>query len=155
VPNFAKLNEVASAMATHDKWRTTYFSTPSAKTHQAYPFWTGEEWKQGSKKRAAIKFPSFDEMRDGGRLCPDGQWRYVITMEDAIAGGFNLASIEKLRNRYNKATFNMLYMCVFVDSKDSVFSFPTWKRAAWKWTPGRITTRTPDGRLVTGQYGAV
>ncbi|MFL3531095.1 terminase large subunit domain-containing protein, partial [Citrobacter amalonaticus] len=33
VPNFAKLNEVASAMATHDKWRTTYFSTPSAKTH--------------------------------------------------------------------------------------------------------------------------
>lgn len=35
VPNFARLNEVASAMATHDKWRTTYFSTPSAKTHQA------------------------------------------------------------------------------------------------------------------------
>ena len=64
------------------------------KTHQAYPFWTGEEWKQGSKKRAAIKFPLFDEMRDGGRLCPDGQWRYVITMEDAIAGGFNLANIE-------------------------------------------------------------
>lgn len=123
VPNFAKLNEVASAMATHDKWRTTYFSTPSAKTHQAYPFWTGDEWKQGNKKRAAIKFPSFDEIRDGGRLCPDGQWRYVITMEDAIAGGFNLASIEKLRNRYNDATFNMLYMCVFVDSKDSVFSF--------------------------------
>ena len=123
VPNFAKLNEVASAMATHDKWRTTYFSTPSAKTHQAYPFWTGEEWKQGSKKRAAIKCPLFDEMRDGGRLCPDGQWRYVITMEDAIAGGFNLANIEKLRNRYNTATFDMLYMCVFVDSKDSVFSF--------------------------------
>lgn len=123
VPNFAKLNEVASAMATHDKWRTTYFSTPSAKTHQAYPFWTGEEWKQGSKKRAAIKFPSFDEMRSGGRLCPDGQWRYVITMEDAIAGGFNLASIDRLRNRYNTATFNMLYMCVFVDSKDSVFKF--------------------------------
>lgn len=123
VPNFARLNEVASAMATHDKWRTTYFSTPSAKTHQAYPFWTGEEWKQGSKKRAAIKFPLFDEMRDGGRLCPDGQWRYIITMEDAIAGGFNLANIEKLRNRYNTATFNMLYMCVFVDSKDSVFSF--------------------------------
>lgn len=36
VPNFARLNEVASAMATHDKWRTTYFSTPSAKTHQAW-----------------------------------------------------------------------------------------------------------------------
>ncbi|QCT18494.1 terminase [Jejubacter calystegiae] len=123
VPNFAKLNEVASAMATHDKWRTTYFSTPSSKTHQAYPFWTGEEWKRGSKKRARVAFPSFDELRDGGRLCPDGQWRYVITLVDAIAGGFNLASIDKLRNRYNPDTFNMLYMCVFVDSKDSVFSF--------------------------------
>lgn len=31
VPNFKHLNEVASAMATHDKWRTTYFSTPSSK----------------------------------------------------------------------------------------------------------------------------
>lgn len=123
VPNFARLNEVASAMATHDKWRTTYFSTPSAKTHQAYPFWTGEEWKRGSKKRSSVDFPGFNEMRDGGRICPDGQWRYVITMEDAIAGGFNLANIEKLRNRYNTDTFNMLYMCVFVDSKDSVFSF--------------------------------
>jgi len=123
VPNFAKLNEVASAMATHDKWRTTYFSTPSAKTHQAYPFWTGEEWRQGSKKRAAAVFPSFKDMRDGGRLCPDDQWRYIITMEDAIAGGFNRASIDKLRNRYNEATFNMLYMCVFVDNKDSVFRF--------------------------------
>ena len=123
VPNFAKLNEVASAMATHDKWRTTYFSTPSSKTHQAYPFWTGEEWKRGDKKRARVQFPTEKELRDGGRLCPDGQWRYIITMEDAIAGGFNLASIGKLRNRYNRDTFNMLYMCVFVDSKDSVFSF--------------------------------
>lgn len=123
VPNFAKLNEVASAMATHDKWRTTYFSTPSAKTHQGYPFWTGDEWKQGDKQRSKITFPEFDEYRDGGRLCPDGQWRYVITLEDAIDGGFNLANIERLRNKYNRDTFNMLYMCVFVDSGDSVFKF--------------------------------
>ncbi|HDL6478847.1 TPA: terminase family protein [Yersinia enterocolitica] len=129
VPNFAKLNETASAMATHDKWRTTYFSTPSAKTHQAYPFWTGDEWKRGSKKRAKVIFPSFDEMRDGGRRCPDGQWRYVITMEDAIRNGFNLASLEKLRNRYNVDAFNMLYMCVFVDSKDAVFSFDDLQQA--------------------------
>ncbi|MGY2799863.1 uncharacterized protein YjcR [Ewingella americana] len=128
VPNFAALNEVASAMATHDHWRTTYFSTPSAKTHQAYPFWTGEEWKRGDKNRTAVQFPTFDEMRDGGRSCPDGQWRYVITLEDAVTGGFNLASIEKLRNRYNRDTFNMLYMCVFVDSQDSVFSFSELER---------------------------
>lgn len=123
IQNFARLNEVASAMATHDRWRTTYFSTPSSKTHQAYPFWTGEDWKHGDAKRKKVEFPTFKELRDGGRLCPDEQWRYVITMEDAIAGGFNLASIDKLRNKYNRDTFNMLYMCVFVDSGDSVFRF--------------------------------
>ncbi|MBD2810024.1 terminase [Xenorhabdus sp. Vera] len=123
VPDFKRLNEVASAMATHDHWRTTYFSTPSAKTHPAYPFWTGDEWRGNDAKRKNIEFPAFDEMRDGGRDCPDGQWRYVITMADAIKGGFNLASIEKLRNRYNQDTFNMLYMCVFVDSGASVFKY--------------------------------
>ncbi|OHV52782.1 terminase [Photorhabdus temperata] len=123
VPDFKRLNEVASAMATHDKWRTTYFSTPSAKTHPAYPFWMGDEWRGNDPKRKNIEFPSFNELRDGGRDCPDGQWRYVITLEDAIKGGFNLASIEKLRNRYNPDTFNMLYMCVFVDSGASVFKY--------------------------------
>lgn len=156
VPNFAKLNEVASAMATHDKWRTTYFSTPSAKTHQAYPFWTGEEWKKGSKKRAAVVFPTFDAMRDGGRLCPDGQWRYVITMEDAIANGFNLASIDKLRNRYSKDTFNMLYMCVFVDSKDAVFSFSDLEKCGVDvafWQDHDSKARRPFGdRPVWGGY---
>ncbi|OCA54634.1 Terminase-like family protein [Photorhabdus namnaonensis] len=123
VPDFKRLNEVASAMATHDKWRTTYFSTPSAKTHPAYPFWIGDEWRGNDPKRKHVEFPSFDELRDGGRDCPDGQWRYVITLEDAIKGGFNLASIEKLRNRYNPDTFNMLYLCVFVDSGASVFKY--------------------------------
>lgn len=123
IQNFTRLNEVASAMATHDRWRTTYFSTPSSKAHQAYPFWTGEAWQRGDAKRKKITFPAFDELRDGGRLCPDGQWRYVITLEDAIAGGFNLASLERLRNKYPRDTFNMLYQCQFVDSGDSVFSF--------------------------------
>ncbi|MGC0944548.1 terminase family protein [Pantoea agglomerans] len=156
VPNFARLNEVASAMATHDKWRTTYFSTPSAKTHQAYPFWTGEEWKKGSKKRAAVVFPTFNAMRDGGRLCPDGQWRYVITMEDAIANGFNLASIDKLRNRYSKDTFDMLYMCVFVDSKDAVFSFSDLEKCGTDitfWQDHDPKARRPFGdRPVWGGY---
>ncbi|MGC1034483.1 terminase large subunit domain-containing protein [Pantoea agglomerans] len=156
VPNFARLNEVASAMATHDKWRTTYFSTPSAKTHQAYPFWTGEEWKKGSKKRAAVVFPTFNAMRDGGHLCPDGQWRYVITMEDAIANGFNLASIDKLRNRYSKDTFDMLYMCVFVDSKDAVFSFSDLEKCGTDitfWQDHDPKARRPFGdRPVWGGY---
>ncbi|MGT3245000.1 terminase large subunit domain-containing protein [Yersinia enterocolitica] len=123
IPNFRRLNEVASGMATHKHWRITYFSTPSAKTHQGYPFWSGDEWRKGDTKRKDVVFPSFDEMRDGGRECPDGQWRYVVTLEDAIAGGFNLADINELRERYNESAFNMLFMCVFVDDKESVFKF--------------------------------
>lgn len=124
IPKFTRLHEVASAMATHSKFRTTYFSTPSAKTHQAYPVWTGDEWRGDDSKRKNVKFPSFSELRDGGRLCPDGIWRYVITMEDAVTQGLGaLVDIERLRNKYSATAFDMLYMCVFVDSKDAVFKF--------------------------------
>lgn len=83
IPKFDELNKLASAMATHKKWRKTYFSTPSSKMHQAYPFWTGDQWRKGRDSRAKIEFPTFDEYRDGGVLCPDKQWRYVVTIEDA------------------------------------------------------------------------
>ncbi|STB73648.1 Uncharacterized conserved protein [Citrobacter koseri] len=59
----------------------------------------------------------------GGRLCPDGQWRYIITMEDAIAGGFNLASIEKLRNRYKPRHLQHALYVRVRGQQDSVFSF--------------------------------
>lgn len=123
IPKFTRLHEVASAMATHNKFRTTYFSTPSAKTHQAYPVWTGDEWRGDDPKRKGVEFPKDSAMRQG-IICPDGIWRYVITMEDAIAGGLGaLVDIERLRNKYNPTAFAMLYMCQFVDSKDAVFKF--------------------------------
>lgn len=123
IPKFTTFNEVASGMATQSHWRLTYFSTPSAKNHQGFAFWSGDEWRRGNAERKSVVFPAFDELRDGGRECPDKQWRYVVTMEDAIAGGFNRADIEELRERYGENAFNRLYMCVFVDDKDSVFDF--------------------------------
>lgn len=124
IPKFARLHEVASAMATHDEFRITYFSTPSAKTHQAYKLWTGDEWKGDDPKRKAAEFPTNKELRKGGQVCPDGIWRYVITMEDACAKGLSAkVNIEKLRNRYSATAFSMLYMCEFTDSRDAVFKF--------------------------------
>ena len=121
--DFQRFNDVASAMATHAKWRETYFTTPSSKFHESYAFWSGESWKEGDPKRKNVVFPSFDEMRDGGRLCPDGQWRYVVTIEDALKGGADtLFNIEKLKLRYNKYAFNQLYMCVWIDDADSIFT---------------------------------
>ncbi|HCE4768783.1 TPA: terminase family protein [Vibrio parahaemolyticus] len=123
IPKFDELNKLASAMATHKKWRKTYFSTPSSKMHQAYPFWTGDQWRKGKESRAKIEFPTFEEYRDGGRLCDDKQWRYVVTIEDAANGGCDLFDIDELREEYSQDDFNNLFMCVFVDGSLSVFKF--------------------------------
>lgn len=123
IGKFDELNKVASAMATHKKWRKTYFSTPSSKMHAAYPFWTGDKWRGDKTTRKNIEFPTFDELRDGGRLCPDRQWRYVVTIEDAAKGGCNLFDIEELREEYSEHDFNNLFMCIFVDGASSIFEF--------------------------------
>ncbi|EAM8423481.1 terminase [Salmonella enterica] len=123
IPKFSTLNTVSSAMTTRKKWRMTWFSTPSAKTHEGYLLWSGESWRKGNAARKDVEFPSFDEYRDGGRECPDGVWRYVVTIEDAVAGGIDDIDIDELRETYSKADFDMLYMCVFVDDKESIFTF--------------------------------
>ncbi|OMO28703.1 terminase large subunit domain-containing protein [Vibrio lentus] len=129
IPKFDELNKLASAMATHKNWRKTYFSTPSAKTHQAYTFWTGDQWRRGRDTRTNIEFPTFDEYRDGGRICPDKQWRYIVTIEDAAAGGCQLFDIDELRDEYSKDDFDNLFMCIFVDGASSVFRFSTLEKA--------------------------
>lgn len=75
IRDFEKLSTVASAMGTHKKWRKTYFSTPSAVSHQAYPFWTGETFRNGKRgKKTAGEWPA-ETAYTQGALCPDGQWR--------------------------------------------------------------------------------
>lgn len=148
VPNFAKLNEVASAMATHDKWRTTYFSTPSAKTHQAYPFWTGEEWKQGSKKRAHVPFPTFDELRDGGRNSTSSHWKMRST------AGLTWPALTACATGTTKPRSACCICAYSLTAKTAFSGSPTWKPAPWKRIPGRITTRTPPGHLVIARSGA-
>lgn len=122
IRDFERFHTVSSAMATHKHWRETYFSTPSSKFHPAYAFWAGEMWKEGDPKRKNVVFPSFKELQDGGRVCPDGVWRYVVTIEDALKGGAEvLFDIEALKQKYNKYAFNQLFMCVWIDDADSIF----------------------------------
>ncbi len=54
IRDFAKLNILAGAMASHKKWRKTYFSTPSATSHQAYPFWTGDDFRRANAHHGTI-----------------------------------------------------------------------------------------------------
>lgn len=127
IPNFQKLQTVASAMASHKKWRLTYFSTPSAVTHEAYPFWTGEAFRNSKRGKKAGEWPS-DAQIHAGALCPDGQWRKVITLEDAIASGCNLFDIDRLRLEYDEDRFDQLFMCKFIDSTQSVFALADLER---------------------------
>lgn len=121
--DFTRLKTVAAAIATHSYLRRTYISTPSAKTHQAYLFWTGDEWRKGKKARQDIEFPSFEEMQ-GGIMCPDNHWRFITTIEDAVRGGADiLLDIEELQEENGHDAFLQLYMCQFIDSGDSVFRF--------------------------------
>ncbi|MFT6986899.1 MAG: hypothetical protein ACJAT7_002749 [Psychromonas sp.] len=148
IPGFEILNKLASAMATHTKWRKTYFSTPSSKSHQAYPFWTGDGWKKGKDSRANIDFPTFKEMQNGV-LCPDRQWRYIVTIEDAATGGCDLFDIDELRDEYSDADFKNLFMCIFVDGASSVFSFNHLERCmadAAHWQDFKPVEKHPFGR---------
>lgn len=127
IPNFQKLQTVASAMASHAKWRLTYFSTPSAVTHQAYPYWTGEEFRNSKRGKKAGPWPSEAQIH-AGALCPDGQWRKVITIQDAIAGGCNLFDLERLQLEYDEERFEQLFMCKFIDSTQAAFALADLER---------------------------
>ncbi|KPN91714.1 terminase large subunit domain-containing protein [Pseudomonas nunensis] len=128
IRDFEKLSTVASAMGTHKKWRKTYFSTPSAVSHQAYPFWSGEEFRNSKRgKKAGGVWPT-EAAYTQGALCPDGQWRKTITLDDAIAGGCNLFDLEQLQLEYDEDKFQQLFYCKFIDSTQSAFSLKDLER---------------------------
>ena len=128
IRDFEKLSTVASAMGTHKKWRKTYFSTPSAVSHQAYPFWSGEEFRNSKRgKKAGGTWPT-EAAYTQGALCPDGQWRKTITIQDAIDGGCDLFDLAQLQMEYDEDKFQQLFYCKFIDSSQSAFGLKDLER---------------------------
>jgi uncharacterized protein YjcR len=119
IPNFQKLNEVASAMASQKKWRLTYFSTPSLKSHGAYPMWSGEQFNEDRKKK--VDFDLSHEALKDGALGADRIWRHIVNIKDAEESGCDLFDIEDLKFRYSESSFNTLFMCAFMEAGLSVF----------------------------------
>jgi hypothetical protein len=70
VHGFAQLRKVAAAMATHTIYKRTYFSTPSTKTHEAYAFWSGEEWNKGRRREQQQPFDTSKRNLRPGPTCP-------------------------------------------------------------------------------------
>lgn len=125
IPKFDILKKVASAMASQKRWTRTFFSTPSAKSHAAYPFWSGDEFNERNKRanRAVVIFPERAQLRKNGIRCADGQWRRIITLEDAERSGCNLFDREQLKLEYSEDEFRQLFECRFVDDAQSCFRF--------------------------------
>lgn len=118
---FTKLEDVASGMASHKQHRLTYFSTPSSINDEVYPFWTGKAWNADRPKKDRVDFKvTWEELKDG-RLCEDGIWRQIVTVEDAVAAGCDLFDLVGLKLRKSAAAWANLYMCAFVDDSLSIF----------------------------------
>jgi uncharacterized protein YjcR len=128
VGRFLELRKVASGMAMHKQWRQTYFSTPSSVDHEAYQFWSGQLFNRGRAKRDHVKLDISHAALGGGRLCEDGQWRQIVTVEDALAGGCDLFDLAQLRLEYSEEEYNNLLMCLFMDASQSAFPFAALQR---------------------------
>jgi len=121
IPKFQELRKVASGMALHKKWRQTYFSTPSSLTHSAYPFWSGSLYNRGRAKTDKVDIDLTHTHLARGVLCPDGQYRQIVTVEDAVNGGCNLFDLDQLRLEYSPDEYQNLLMCDFIDDLASIF----------------------------------
>lgn len=128
IHKFQELRKVASGMAIHKKWRQTYFSTPSSLTHDAYPFWSGALFNRGRAKEERVEIDLSHSSLAEGRLCEDGQWRQIVTVEDALAGGCDLFDLNQLRLEYSPDEYENLLMCGFIDDTSSIFPMPMMQR---------------------------
>lgn len=149
VYQFQKLRKVASGMAIHKKWRQTYFSTPSAITHDAYPFWSGQLFNRGRPKGERVDIDVSHEALRGGMRCADGQWRQIVNVEDAVAGGCDLFDLDQLRLEYSADEWMNLLMCMFIDDTDAVFGLSMLQRCcvdSWvEWTDYKPFAMRPLG----------
>ncbi|TNI42162.1 terminase ATPase subunit family protein [Aeromonas veronii] len=121
IHGFLEFRKVASGMAMHKKWRQTYISTPSSLSHPAYAFWSGANFNRGKPKADKVEIDLSHANLSGGKLCADGQWRQIVTVEDAVRGGCDLFDLDQLRGEYSEDEYRNLLMCEFMDDTASVF----------------------------------
>jgi uncharacterized protein YjcR len=128
IHGFLEFRKVASGMAMHKKWRQTYISTPSSLSHPAYAFWSGANFNRGKAKADKVEIDLSHGNLAGGKLCADGQWRQIVTVEDAVRGGCDLFDLDTLRGEYSEEEYRNLLMCEFMDDTSSVFPLATLQR---------------------------
>lgn len=121
IHGFQTFRKVTSGMAMHKKWKQTYFSTPSSIDHEAYDFWSGDLYNSRRKREDKLTFDISHSALARGMRGPDGHWRQIVTVEDAIESGCDLFDLDQLRLEYSDDEFANLLMCQFMDNSQSAF----------------------------------
>lgn len=132
---FEELFKVASAMATQKQYTITLFSTPSTLAHEAYPMWSGDRFNKRRAKGDKIRLDISHAALAAGMLCADGIWRQIVSIDDAIAGGFDLVDPAQLQLQYAVDEYDNLFRCIFLDDSQSMFPFALMRRCmvdAWE-----------------------
>jgi uncharacterized protein YjcR len=83
IMGFDKVNKIASGIATHKRWRKTYFSTASSLTHAAWKLWNGTKFNDRFPEKDRQKFDVSHEATKNGIKYADGIWRNMVNIEDA------------------------------------------------------------------------
>lgn len=143
VPNFGVMESTAGAIATHKHFRKTYFSTPSVVTADAYDLWTGERFNDGRPKSEQVAIDLSPKRLAKGRRGADGVWRNLMTLEEAVALGFDMVDVAQLKRENSPAAYRQLYLCEFIDDETAVFPYEwlkgcgvdSWDAWASDWQP--------------------
>ena len=117
IRNFATFKKVASGMASQEKYRQIYLSTPSSILHESYAFWAGKD----GKRKLALEIDVSKSALKRPTPCADGRTRQIVTLDDAEAAGCNLFNREQLMLEYSDDEFSNLFDCEFVDDSGSYF----------------------------------
>lgn len=118
-------------------------------SHDAFPFWSGKLFNRGRTKAEQIDLDISHAALHTGRHCEDGQWRQIVTLLDAEAGGCDRFDVDQLRREYSPEEFLQLFMCEFIDDGESVFPLAMMQPCmvdAWvEWDDFKPFTQRPFG----------
>jgi len=104
IPRLEDILETARPMAIQGNYRITYVSTPSVTSHASFQIWEGTD--------------------DKGKAITDAIHRVKITLDDAIKGGFDLISWDKIdRLGYSERQKDFLFRCGWLSDSGSLFKF--------------------------------
>lgn len=144
-------------MASQSHLRSTYFSTPSTLAHDAYPFWSGELFNRGRASAAErVEIDVSHNALAGGLLCADGQWRQIVTIEDALKVAARCSTLSSL-NAKTAPTILKTCSCVNLLTTRRRCSRSRSCNAAWsiRWKNGKTMRRLPPIRSAPALYGLV